>query len=124
MTSDVIQILINDSVVQALPNITNTAGKVKVFPVVAPEDEKGPFYTVRRIKTTNDSTFNCLVATDWVLYLVRSWSKNQITTEQLHTAGRSALESDTMHMIDCVDGFDADSQMYCQETTYRRLETT
>jgi hypothetical protein len=124
MTSDVIQILVNDAGVQAFPGIINSVNdKVKVYPFVAPEKEKEPFYTVRKIKTDTQNGFNCLGSTDWPLYEVRSWSKNQITTEQMHTIGRSALESDDMFMIDCIDGFDTESDMYCQIATYKRQES-
>lgn len=123
MTSDVIQKLISDAGVQAIPHITSPKGKIKVYPMVAPQDEKEPFYTVKKVKTENFSAFNCLASTDWCFYQVWSWSKNHITTEQMHSVSRAALEDNDMFLTDCVDGFDDASDMYCQVATYKRQES-
>lgn len=123
MTSDVIQKLINDAAVQALPGIVSPTGAIKAYPMVAPENEKEPFYTVKKVKTENFSAFNCLASTDWCFYQVWSWSKNYITTEEMQMASRTALEDNDMFLVDCVDGFDNASDMYCQIATYKRQES-
>lgn len=119
MTTDLIQILINDSAFAAAVG-TNTTGKVKAYPVVAPEKEKQPFTTVRKIKTINDSNYNCVSTIDDELYEVTSWDKNFITTEEIHEAARTALESNGVIILDCVDSFDNASDMYCQIGTFKR----
>jgi len=124
MTSDVIQILVNDSGVSTVVgNSSVYDNRVKVYPVVAPQKEKEPFVTVIKVKTEPFSTFNCLSSKDHVYYETHSWSKNFITTESIDAACRIALESGTMILVNSIDSFDQESDMYSQISTYKRLET-
>jgi len=123
MTSSVIQTLVNDSGVStAVGNSSVYDGRVKVYPIVAPQKEKEPFITVLKIKTEPFSTFGCLSKRDHVYYETHAWSKNFITTEQIDAACRVALESDTMILVNTIDSFDQESDMYSQVSTYKSQE--
>lgn len=128
MTSGFIQILIGDSNVQSA--VGSHAGKVKVYPVVAPQETPAEFMTVRKRGNEPFISKDCLSRLDTGEYEVRSWSKKGFReTETLHEVGRTALESVTevvtsactfkkIWMVNDYDDFDEELQMYCHVGIY------
>ena len=124
MTSEIIQILIENVGVQNIVGRNLEGDKWKVYPFVAPQNEKAPFITVRKTQTEATGAFNCVGTLDFPTYEVRCWSKNYITTEEIHAAGRLALETGAgIYMVNCFDDFDLGSDMYCQVGVYRTQES-
>jgi hypothetical protein len=124
MTSELIQILIANAGVQTAVGTSQITGKYKVFPFVAPQKEQGPFIVVIKKSSETTGSANCIGTLDFGVYEVRSWSKNYITTEEIHEAARVALETGTgIFMVNDFDGFDQESDMYCHIGVYRTNET-
>ena len=124
MTSEVIQILIGNTDVQTAVGTSQITSKYKVYPFAAPQKEKEPFITVRKTGSDTTGSANCIGTLDYGVYEVRCWSKNYITTEELHEVSRRALETGTgMWMTNDKDGFDQESDMYCHIGFYRTNET-
>lgn len=124
MTSGLIEILVEDSVVQDKVGLNVAGDKYKVFPFVCPQGESGPFITVSKqsnSRQTLDKTYANQV--DYPLYNVISWSKVYRTAELLNQAVRAALDNKgfvteagttfaRIWMFDERDGFDKDADMY------------
>src|SRR5687768_11795930 len=131
MTSGIIQIMINNSAVQALVEESPATGKYKVYPVVAPQLEKQPFYTVLKKQNETTGQLNCIGTLDFPVYEVRAWSKEGFRkTELMHEAARLAIESesevvtdactfDGIHLINDYDHYESGSDMFCHIGIYR-----
>ncbi len=124
MTSELIQILIANTGVQAAVGVSEITSKYKVYPFIAPDKEKQPFITVRKTGSDTTGTANCIGTLDYGVYEVRCWGKNYITTEELHEVARVALETGNgIWMTNDKDEFDEGSDMYCHVGFYRTNET-
>ena len=128
MTSGFIQILIANAGVQTAVGLSGS--KVKVYPVVVPQDTPEAFVSVEKRSNSPTISKDCLSRLDTGEYEVRAWSKKGFReTELIHEACRTALESVTtvvtsactfkkIWMTNDYDGFDQTLEMYCHVGVY------
>lgn len=128
MTSGFIQILIGNTAVQNAVGLSGV--KVKVYPVVVPQETPEAFVTVEKRGNSPTIAKDCLSRLDTGEYEVRTWSKKGFReTETLHEVCRTALESVTtvvtsactfkkIWLTNDYDGFDERLEMYCHVGVY------
>ena len=131
MTSGIIEILLDSTDIQSLAGVNETTGKYKVYPFVAPQDEKPPYIVVAKIsneRQTQSMGKDTDSTLDYPQYDVLCYAKNFRTTELMDIAVRDALDNMTSTTEVCVfrriwlmtdqDGFDNHSQCYVHHARY------
>lgn len=125
MTSGFTEILKDNPGVQVVVGLNGEGTKYKVFPVIAPQDEKPPYITV--FQNQNDALASLTKKEesqlDYPRVTVNCWAKNFRTAELMGEAVRAAVDNqgfDTdagylfnrIWMIDDRDGYDQDRKMH------------
>lgn len=131
MTSGIIEILREDTGVQALAGLNQSGSKFKIYPVVAPQGEKPPYITV--FMGQNDAlpslTKKEVSELDYPRVTVNSWSKNFRPSELMGEAVRNALDNVSsvtdagytftrIWLIDDRDGHDPERDLYVHVSTF------
>lgn len=132
MTSGIIEILIKDAGVQAIPNLQRAGDDTyKVFPVVnlSKENDSQPYIVV--FKTGNSPTQKKGVASelDYPVVQVNCYGKNFRQSETMFEAVRAALDNkqsttdvgyefSRIWLIDDRDGWDNDAECYVHVSTF------
>lgn len=131
MTSGIIEILREDSGVQALAGLNEAGSKYKIFPVIAPQDEKPPYITV--FMSQNDPVTSLTKREesqlDYPRVTVNSWAKNFRPSELMGEAVRNALDNQSaitdagytynrIWLIDDRDGYDSERKMFVHVSTF------
>ena len=131
MTSGIIEILLDSTDIQNLVGTNDTTAKWKVYPTVAPQDEKLPYIIVSKV-SNDKQTISMGKDTDSTLdypeYDVLCYAKNFRTTEQMDIAVRDALDNKTSATEVCVfrriwlvtdqDRFDNHAQAHVHHARY------
>jgi hypothetical protein len=132
MTSGIVEILKDDSGVQALAGLNTAGSKYKVYPVIAPQDEKPPYITV--FKSQNDPitslTKQVVSELDYPTVTVNCWAKNFRTADLMFEAVRNALDNksastdagydfERIWLVDDRDGHESERGMYVKVGTFR-----
>lgn len=129
MTSGIIEILLDSADIQSLVGTNPDTGKYKVYPYVAPQDEKPPYVVVAKVSNSTVSMGKEVDSTlDRPQYDIISYAKNFRQTEQIDIAVRDALDNMTSTTEVCVfrriwlitdqDGFDNHAQLYAHVSRY------
>lgn len=133
MTSGIIEILIENAGVQALPGLRNVDNtKYKVYPTVCPQGETQPYILVSMISNDGQTSMDKgqVSGIDYPQYNVLCYSTNFRPTEIMHEACRQALDNmeattdaggvfERIWLVNERDLFDNASQMYVKVATYR-----
>lgn len=132
MTSGLIEILIGNAQVQAIAGLESEeeSGVYKVFPVVAPQNEKEPFITLRKTSNAPTISKDCFSTLDTSAYELTTWSKaGFVKTEDMFEVCRRALETGTLveteacdfkkiWLVNDWDWYDEKSDMFAHKGTF------
>lgn len=130
MIQGVIQLLVDDSTVQSLTG-EDSEGYPKVYPVVAPQDVKKPYYTVRIIGNNPNQCKDGSSTLDKVFFDVISYGEDYGDIDSLDNAARSVLDNfrGTKEGINFSrvffqtheDLFDQNDRAYIRKSTFHTL---
>lgn len=129
MTSGIVEILRETPGVQNLAGINEAGGKYKVYPMIAPQPEHGPYIIVSKVSNDLQSQGKDFPSTlDYPTYNVLCYHKNFRPTEIMHEAVRTALDCMNYTTDTCVfrkiwlvtdyDRWDNVLEMHCHVAVY------
>ena len=114
MVSDVNDILKGNSGVQSLLGLNKAGDKYKVYPVVVPSSEVGPYIAVSLVsksRLAKDCDFN-------YGYQVSSYAKSYDAVTALNDAVIVALEGGGYIFTNESDGYNNDHELYVKTSTF------